>query len=196
MRLERLFSKEVSSFIVLLYILRKTNMTKFLSILAITLLTSSYAVADWSLINDESTISFTSTKKSTVSEVHYFKTMSGTIDEKGSLNLTIDLSSVETNIPIRNERMTKMLFEISQFANATLTTMIDAQKITRLKEGDTLLKTLTFETSLHGISQKIKTPVKFIKLSNNKLMLMLEKPVIVNASQFGLEKGIEQWGES
>ncbi len=167
-------------------------MRKFLSILFITLFTSSYAIADWSLINDESTISFTSTKKSAISEVHHFKTMSGSIDEKGSLNLIIDLSSVETNVPIRNERMIKMLFEISQFANATLTTMIDSEKITKLKEGDTHLDTLTFETSLHGIAQKIKTPVKFIKLSNNKLILMLEKPVVVNANQFGLEKGIEQ----
>ncbi len=167
-------------------------MNKLSSILALTLLTSSYAFADWSLINNESTISFTSTKKSAIAEVHYFKNLSGTIDEKGNLNLTVDLSSVETNIPIRNERMTKMLFEISQFANATLTTIIDSQKITNLKEGDTYLDTLTFETSLHGISQKIKTPVKFIRLANNKLMLILEKPVVINASQFGLEKGVEQ----
>jgi polyisoprenoid-binding protein YceI len=167
-------------------------MTKFLLTLVLTLFTSSYAVAEWSLINDESTISFTSTKKSSISEVHYFKTIRGTINEKGNLALTIDLSSVETNIPIRNERMIKMLFEISQFANATLTTTINSQKITNLKEGDTHLDTLTFETSLHGVSQKIKTPVKFIKLSNNKLMLILEKPVVINASQFGLEKGIEQ----
>ena len=167
-------------------------MTKFFSILAITLFTSSYAIADWSLINDESTMSFISTKKSAISEVHHFKSMSGTIDEKGGLNLIVNLSSVETNIPIRNERMVKMLFETSQFANATLTTTINSQKITNLKEGDTYLDTLTFKTSLHGISQKITTPVKFIKLSNNKLMLILEKPVVVNASQFGLEKGIEQ----
>jgi len=170
-------------------------MNKFSSILALTLLTSSYAFADWSLVNNESTISFTSTKKSAIAEVHYFKNLSGTIDEKGNLNLTVDLSSVETNIPIRNERMTKMLFEISQFANATLATTIDMQKIIPLKEGETYLETLTFETSLHGFSQKITTPVKFIRLANNKLMFMLEKPVVINASQFGLAKGVEKLKE-
>ena len=167
-------------------------MCKFLSIIFITLFTSSYAIADWSLVNDESTISFTSTKKSAVSEVHHFKKMSGTINEKGAVNLTIDLSSVETNITIRNKRMTEMLFEIAQYANATLTSHIDFEKIVNMKDGDTYLETLTFDTSLHGLTQKINTPVKFIKLSNNKLMLMLEKPVVVNASQFGLEKGVEQ----
>ncbi len=167
-------------------------MTKFLSIFLITLCTSSYAFADWSLINDESNISFASTKKSAISEVHHFKTISGTINEKGSLNISVDLSSVETNIPIRNERMTKMLFEVGQFANATLTTTFDSQKITAMKAGDVYLETLTFDASLHGMTQKIKTPVKFIMLSNNKLMLILDKPIVINASQFGLEKGIEQ----
>ncbi|MDQ7090005.1 MAG: YceI family protein [Methylococcales bacterium] len=167
-------------------------MRKFLSILVITLCTSSYAMADWSLVNDESTLSFISTKKSAVSEVHHFKTMSGTLDEKGGLKLSVDLSSVETNIPIRNQRMMELLFEVSQYANATLTSTLDFQKIMNLKEGDTYLETLTFDASLHGIAQKIKTPVKFIKLSNNKLMLMLEKPVVINASQFGLGKGLEK----
>jgi len=63
------------------------------------------ALADWQLDNGDSTLDFISVKKSTVGEVHHFKQLSGSITDAGQASVDIELASVETNIPIRNERL-------------------------------------------------------------------------------------------
>ena len=81
--------------------------------------------AGWVLDESRSEISFISIKNLSIAETHEFPNLSGTIDDEGNLEIKIPLSSVETKIPIRNERMKKMLFETSKFANALVTSKID-----------------------------------------------------------------------
>ena len=81
--------------------------------------------AGWVLDESKSEISFISIKNLSIAETHEFRNLSGTIDDEGNLEIKIPLSSVETKITIRNERMKKMLFETSKFANALVTSKID-----------------------------------------------------------------------
>lgn len=166
-------------------------MTKIFSILFATFIISSNAFAQWELINDESTINFISIKKSAVGEVHHFKALNGTIDNSGKIVISIDLSSAETGIAIRNDRLKSMLFEVASFPKANIKASIDPKKLAAMKIGDSIILSSSFKASLHGISDKIVTDVRIVKLNDNKLLAMSVKPIIINTYTYKLSDGIE-----
>ena len=69
---------------------------------------ASSAAAHWELDNNSSTLSFVTVKADHVGEVHTFDQLSGDINDDGSVQITIELASVNTLIDIRNERMQNM----------------------------------------------------------------------------------------
>lgn len=167
------------------------NMAKTLSILFATLFISSGAFAQWELINDESTINFISVKKSAVGEVHHFKSLNGTINDSGKITISVALSSAETGIAIRNDRLKSMLFEIASFPKATINASIDPNIIAKMKVGDSTILPTSFKASLHGISDKIVSDIRIVKLNDNKLLAMSVKPIIINTHTYKLSDGIE-----
>lgn len=162
-------------------------------LLATALLISALPVmaAKLTLINDESQLNFVSIKKDKVAEVHYFKSLKGNIN-KGKLTLNIDLTSVETNIPIRNQRMQEMLFETSTFTKAVLTSNIDMNKVNKLNVGESTILNQPVTLNLHGQTQPLTSLIKVVALKNNKYLAVSLKPVVINASQFNLVKGIQK----
>jgi len=167
-------------------------MNKLLSVAVATLLVSSNALAEWSLVNNESNISYISTKNAKVSEVNHFKTLNGVIDDNGAISVGIELGSVETNIPIRNDRMQSMLFEVVKYSKANISASIDPNKLKAMKVGSTYRETIKFDLSLHGFTQAVSSDIKVIKLSRDTIIATSVKPIIINADQFGLEGGVEQ----
>lgn len=148
--------------------------------------------AHWQLDNDNSQLNFVSIKKEVIAEVHTFKGLSGDINDKGKVTFIVDLASVETNIAIRNERMTEYLFETDKFAQATFSTEVDKTILARVKLGESKKVALTGDIDLHGVSQSISTEVLVTKLSDGKVLVNSLQPVIINASAFGLTVGIEK----
>ena len=73
------------------------------------------AQADWYLDNESSRLSFISTKAGNLSEVHRFLTLHGRIDAKGAARLRVELESVSTGIPVRDERLRSLLFDVARF---------------------------------------------------------------------------------
>ena len=76
------------------------------------ILAAPLSFAEWTLSPDSS-VKFLSTKNTNITEVHEFTQVSGSVSDQGSAKIAIDLSSVETGIEIRNERMQSMLFNVS-----------------------------------------------------------------------------------
>lgn len=156
---------------------------------------SSQAFANWTLVNDESALNFVSIKKSSVGEVHHFKQLKGSLDTNGAVSVEIDLSSVETNIGIRNERMKSMLFEVSNFAKATVTAPVDIKKIKALAAGETYTQSVDMVITVRGAAQTLASEVRVVKLAGNKLLATTAKPIMINAKQFGLVAGVEKLRE-
>ncbi|WP_077339871.1 YceI family protein [Pseudocolwellia agarivorans] len=150
------------------------------------------SLANWQLANDKSQFNFVTTKKNSATEVHQFTQLKGAISPKGKVNLTIDLSSVETNIPIRNERMQKFLFETNLFPKASFTTSIDNQVIEKLNVGEVARIEIAGEIALHGAKKTVTTQVQVIKLGNNNIMVNSLKPIIIQANDFNLVAGVEK----
>jgi len=86
------------------------------------------AAADtWTLDSAASKLAFGSIKKDKIGEVHSFETINGTVAADGSVAINIDLTSVQTNIDIRNERMKEHVFK--GMASAKLMANIDPAEI-------------------------------------------------------------------
>jgi len=150
------------------------------------------AFAQWQLQGNDSSVNFVSVKSSTTAEVHHFKKLTGAISDTGAVALNIDLASVETNIGIRNDRVKSMLFETSTFLQANVTGAIDIEKVASLNVGDSYVETVKLDLDLHGASQEVSNEVQVVKLNDGKLLVSSIRPVVINASSFGLEPGIEQ----
>ena len=89
-----------------------------ISLLLSATLATAPALADWALDNERSHLTFVSIKAKDVAEIHTFKEMSGTVDTDGKIAVNLMLDSVETLIPIRNERMRELLFETAKYKEA------------------------------------------------------------------------------
>ena len=158
------------------------------------LLMSLGAHADWSLDNKNSSLTFLTTKNSHITEVSHFKTLSGQFDGK-SATLEIDLSSLDTLIPIRNERMAKYLFETSKFAKATIRVAIDEAQLAELDKKSVLSTTVNAKISLHGQEKTIQASVFVSKTDDGMLNVISTQPVLIQASDFLLSDGVKKLQE-
>jgi len=137
----------------------------------------------WKLNPERSKISIVTTKNNSISEVSEFKNFSGNIDGNNHLKISIDLSSLETNIPIRNERIQKHLFQTELYPTADIHAQLKPKNL------DNGLHTVSFDVDLHGISAIIQAEFMVFEQNGNKV-ITLHKPLVINASDFALENGI------
>ena len=154
------------------------------------LLLPGLANAQWSLNNDESTLSFVSVKAEHVAEVHTFDVMSGEIGSDGAASITVELASVNTLIPIRNERMQAMLFETNMFPRATIEADLDLDSLTAMAAGYSETMQLNFSLNLHGATRSYSAEVKITRLSDGFVASTI-KPIVVTAEDFSLQSGVE-----
>lgn len=148
-----------------------------------------FAHADWQLNNQQSRVSFVSVKKNSIAEAHHFKKVSGELSDGGALSLAIDLSSVETNIPIRNERMNQFLFETAQFSQATLSANLK-DKVKQLSVGQHVLSGLNAELDFHGEKQALNIDVLVSVANNGNMTVSSFTPVIINSGDFSVAEGV------
>ncbi|WP_025562277.1 YceI family protein [Psychromonas sp. SP041] len=150
------------------------------------------AFAQWDLSGESSTLNFITVKSLKVGEVHRFQKLTGTINDSGQVELNIDLSSVETNIGIRNERVKTMLFDAAKYVDAKISGFVDVEKVASLNVGDMYTESVKFNLSLHGVLNQVTSDVQVTKLSGERLLVTSVMPIVINASDYGLEEGVEQ----
>ena len=148
------------------------------------------ASAQWSLNNDASTLSFVTIKADHVAEVHTFDELSGAIADDGSVEIVIELASVNTLIPIRNERMQAMLFETNLFPRATASAQLDLDSLGAMSAGASESMTLNFVLSLRGQSQSYSADV-MVTRGEDAIIASTLKPILVSAESFDLATGVE-----
>lgn len=161
------------------------------SAIVISLLATTPLLADWTLQNERSNLSYISTKvmgdgKASAAETNYFKGLSGSVSSDGTASINIDLNSVETNVDIRNDRMKKHVFEIEKFAQATATAKVPEAVLA----SGTHYIDLEFELDLHGVKKTITTPV-VVNSTETSVIVTTQQAVILSASDFELEGGLQ-----
>lgn len=149
--------------------------------------------AQWQLDNDASRLSFLTTKNAQVTETHHFTSLNGNLSDAGQLTVNIDLSSVETHIPIRNERMQKFLFDTVTFPQATVSATLPA-KVLDMPVGSSQAIDLPAQLDLHGT----KAPVTFalqVTRTQRGFTATTTKPTVINAQAFELQGGVKKLQE-
>jgi polyisoprenoid-binding protein YceI len=165
------------------------------SALLTTALSAAPVLAGWDLDPQRSHLAFISIKAKDVAEVHSFQEMAGSIDDAGQVKASMMLDSVETLIPVRNERMREFLFKTADYKDATLTARIDPALINGMQTGDIAQIQAEGELSLHGQTQPMILEVQAAKVSDDTVMVASVKPLVIDAEKFGMSDGVEKLRE-
>lgn len=166
------------------------SFTKKVAFLTSIALLAGSAQAQWSLDNSASTLSFVTVKADHVGEVHTFDQLSGSIDDRGNVEIMVELASVNTLIDIRNERMQSMLFETNLFPRAMITGDVDLASFVEMSPGASITAQVEFELDIHGVSNSYNTELIVTRLANG-VFASTSKPIIVTAASHGLVDGVE-----
>lgn len=155
-------------------------------------LAGSAAGADWTVNSSASGLSFVSTKNVDIAESHVFETLTGSLNEQGAFVLNIDLKSLDTRIPIRNDRIHEHLFGGSQ--SAQVSGQIDPAQLGDIGVGDSKMLELNAELSL--LEQKTPLLARvLVSARSNGLQVTSVEPVLLNMRVLGLGNGIEKLRE-
>ncbi len=146
------------------------------------------AQADWTL-SESSRIGFVSIKNNSIGENNAFERVSGSISANGQVSVSVDLSSVETGVGIRNERLQKMLFEVASFPTATIDAALTDKQIVALEAGDAQTESVGVSISLHGKTVN-KAANLSVSASGGEIRVMTTQPIVITAQEFGLEAGV------
>lgn len=157
--------------------------------LVLALVVASAAVrADWQ-VQPDSRVGYVSIKQNAVAENNRFTGVSGSIAADGSVEVVIDLSSVDTGVDIRNQRMQSMFFEVADFPEARVTAQLDPVDVAQLAAGAPMERDLMLRVDLHGMAVEVPARLRALKV-NEVLHVQTVEPILLSAGSFGLEAGV------
>ncbi|MNX58312.1 YceI-like domain protein [compost metagenome] len=149
------------------------------------------ARADWYLDGESSRLSFVSTKNANVSEVQRFLVLHGKVDPQGLAQVEVELESINSGVPLRDERMRKELFQVERFPDALITTKIDLRPINDLAPGAQLELRLPLMVDLHGKQHQYQAELLATRLDDRRFQVVTLEPLVINAEDFDLAPGLE-----
>ena len=153
--------------------------------------TTPAALAQWTINSDLSRLSFVSMKATHIAEVHKFTQFEGGLADNGAINIEINLASLDTLIPIRNERMLEFLFEAATYPTVTITGRVDPMAVKALKSGEVAILAVEAMVTLKDSQTPITTEVLVSKHDNRVVVTSLQ-PIVLNTSSLGLSEGVEK----
>jgi len=159
--------------------------------LSAAILFSGAAVADtWTLDGENSRLAFGSVKKDKIGEVHNFENLSGAVAADGSVTVDIDLTSVQTNIDIRNERINEHVF--GGMAAAKLTAQLDMDALNAIAVGG--MSTVDIEGTLAFLGQSVDIEAEMfvVRVSESQVLVTSNDMLFVSAEDLGISAGIDK----
>ncbi len=151
--------------------------------------------AAWTLDGEASELSYVTIKAGEIAETNSFESVSGSVSAEGAASIEIDLSSVETGVDIRNERMRDIFFVVADNPTATVTAEIDPAGFEALGVGESTETTLDGTLALKGIEAPFQAEVTVTRAGPDRVLAVSNAPVIVEASRFELTEGLAQLQE-
>ncbi len=148
------------------------------------------AYADWKLVSDASTLSFSSVKNGMIVEPHMFSKLTGEVAANGAARVDIELGSVDTMIPIRDERMREFLFETVSFPKASFSATIPVSEFETMEIGAAQPFSLKGSLDLHGKAVNKIVNVTVSRSGEDSFVVSTVRPMVVTAAEFDLVSGL------
>ena len=153
------------------------------------------AAADWSVNSAQSSLYFVSVKNDVVAETHSFKDLTGTLTEAGEFAVAIPAMSIDTIIPIRNERILEHVLAAKQYATINAKGKVDSKVLAALKTGDSVVVDQALDLTLLTQTQSLTAKVKVTKVSDSQLVVTTVAPIMLDVNKFQLNAGVEKLRE-
>ena len=160
------------------------------STVALALTVPMAAAETWTLNGDMSNIAFGSVKNEYNGEVHRFSTLSGSVDAQGQVVVSVPLTSVETMIDIRNERMRELVFKNSP--TATVSATVDMVALDKLGVGESMVTETEGTLSLLGQEVAIYSDLFVIRVGEDKVMVTTDGMLMLATDELGVDAAIDQ----
>ncbi len=149
------------------------------------------AWADWQLAGEQSSLGFVSLKNVDVAEAHRFTGLSGWIADDGDFRLTIDAASVDTKIPIRDERMREHVLNAAEYPYAKVEGSIDGSLLDDLAVGQTARLEVRAELRFRGQATPLAVTVQVSRAAEEALQVVSVAPILLSARTLGIVDGVE-----
>lgn len=144
----------------------------------------------WQLNGSTSDITVISVKNGDVAEISRFEALAGSVSAAGEARLSIDATSFESYVDIRNERLRDIFFEVSEFPDIQLTANLDPAIFEGLAIGDALETELQLAVSLHGTARTVYAPVRVIRYGEDSILVVSAEAALIDAREFGLDEAV------
>ncbi|MEM7702750.1 MAG: YceI family protein [Pseudomonadota bacterium] len=144
----------------------------------------------WSVDANASSLSYVSVKSGEIAESNSFSGFTGSVTPEGAASVSIDLSSLETKVDIRNERMRDIFFEVVDHPTATVTAQIDPAAFDALAVGQSVTQPLKATLNVKGVEAPIETQVSVTRTAEDGVLVTSTEPVIVYADALELTDGL------
>ena len=159
--------------------------------LLLTLGVSLSAQANWYLDGESSRLSFITTQNANIADVHRFLVLHGKVDRICLAQLRIEMDSVNSSVPLRDERMRDVLFDFKHFPEAQISAQIDLQPINDLASGAQLELRLPVTVSLRGKQHTYQAELLATRLDERRFQVVTLEPLMLQAEDFGLQPELE-----
>jgi OOP family OmpA-OmpF porin len=159
-------------------------------------LSGAQAQQQWVLNGGASHFYMQTSKAESITEIHQFTGLAGTIDGSGNADVKIDLTSVSSGIDVRDVRMRFLLFETYKFPNAEITAKVDMSKLQDLTSQIRDTYPLHFTVAMHGMTKDFDASVYVTRLSDKSVSVATAKPIVVKTDDFGLTAGLAKLSEA
>ncbi|WP_227270182.1 YceI family protein [Roseobacter weihaiensis] len=163
--------------------------------LCATALMTTFALAGsdtgWTSVDEASIVAFGSIKSDDTGEVHQFQSVSGTVSDAGEISISIDVTSVETYIDIRNERMMEHVFQDGE-AEAVLTGQVDLDAVTGIEVGDTKVVEMEGTLTFGGIESYVDANLLVARLAEDRVLVTTADLIMLSTADLGIDPGIDK----
>ncbi len=145
---------------------------------------AAFAGFEYSVDSNNSVVMFSVVTKQYIVEPAVFRNIGGSISKLGYIEIDIDVSSIDTHIPLRDKRLKHVFFKIEEFPMAHIMTKIDMNKLESIPHYKQMEISATLE--FYGNSKEVKLNILVARICENKLLIVSMEPFIVDASDFGV----------
>lgn len=149
----------------------------------------------WTLDGDASAISYVSIKNASTAEANLLPGLSGSVADDGTASIEIALSSVETYVDIRNERLQEHLFDVATYPVATLSAELDMDALAAQAEGSTVDMEFPVTVTANGQEVNYDVLAAVTRVGADRVAVSSRQPVILYADEFGYEVGLAKLQE-
>ncbi len=148
----------------------------------------------WQLDSDNSVLNFVSVKNNHVAETHRFTDLQGTWNDN-RVSIEIPVVSLDTQIPIRNERMLEHVFQSSEYSVVTATATLEDDVLMAMAVGESVPLAVELDVYIAGESETLSAYLQLTRLATDRFLATTTQPVIIDTKAFSLVAGVDKLRE-